>query len=224
MTCGYQYIVKTMDSGALAITFPAFPEIISVVNPEDDIAEEAQLTLIDAVNSRLEFGFAVPEAEEVSDENVLYAQVPPYTLHTLRSTQKLIFAYEGPINQSVLENLVQDVLPEISVFNSEKSRNALIMDVIENCQDIIEKVKIYDAPLDDVNIRIEIVKSGGGACATTEIKAAPKKFVQIITDRGKDGDDEQLLPSSHPEAKPEIIWDKGHNSANIFYSHGKKVA
>lgn len=223
MTYGYRYNVKKMDSGALAITLPAFPEIISVIFPEDDIAEEAQITLIHAVNNLLEFGFAVPEAEKINDENENYVQVAPYAL-LLRPPQKLIFAYEGPINQGVLENLVQEVLPKISISHSEQSRSALIMDVIETCQDIVEKVINYHAPLNDVNIRIEILKSGDGAYATTEIKAAPKKFVQIITDRGKDGDDEQLLPSSHPEAEPEIIWDKGRNSANIFYFHGKKAA
>lgn len=178
MTYGYQYIVKTMDSGALAITFSAFPEIISVVNPGDDIAEEAQLTLIDAVSSRLEFGLALPEAEEVKEGSAGYAQITPYVLsRPQNSEEKVIGAFEGEISQGFLENLVHDELPRLRSLIGESTRNELVMSVIEKCQDIMENYRTLGNSLDGVRVKVEVVRSVDDVYATVEIKAAPKVFV-----------------------------------------------
>lgn len=181
MTYGYQYIVKTMDSGALAITFSAFPEIISVVNPGDDIAEEAQLTLIDAVKSRLEFGLALPEAEEVKEGSAGYARIAPYILsRPQNSEEKVIGVFEGEISQGFLENLVHDELPRLPSLIGESNRGELVMSVIEKFQDIMENYGKLGNSLDGVRVKVEIVQSAENVYATVEIKAAPKVFVVYV--------------------------------------------
>lgn len=169
MIYGYRYNVKEMDSGALAITFPAFPEIVSVIFPEDDIAKEAQLTLIHAVNNLLEFGFAVPEAEEVSDENAQYAQISPYVLS---APTKYIYHNEGAISQNNLENLIQEAIPNLGDVIPKNKISIIKMEVIEKYQDILEDMGNKGRISDNNRIMVEIVRMADDVHAEVKVLQA----------------------------------------------------
>lgn len=154
MTTGYRYELKHLDSGARAITFPGFPEFLSIIEPADDPDVEARAALLLAIENRLDYGGSIPEAvDEVGEGRAVASASPVRVLHP---EGRMIFSYEGKISQEIVGFFESAIIPNLALSIPELIVNRLKITVIELCQDFLEAAAPGDSGVLEATVRLEI--------------------------------------------------------------------